>query len=255
MKEETEVEILDGMPAVILREEDAICIADLHLGYEEALASSGISLPSRQLSDVELNFERAFNMCGGASLLVINGDLKHVFERVSRQEWKEVPMFIDFALSFVKKIILVRGNHDTHLGPLRRFREVDVVSTIEMGNVLLIHGHNRNFRSIFSSNAEEVLIAHEHPVLVLGDRVGARVRISCFLRGECMGKRLWVMPAFSPLAGGTAVNFAAKSDFLSPVLRSEIVNTDEMEVYAVDSSVGTLAFPPMGVWKKISLFL
>jgi len=250
-------EIVEGLPAIFFCEEDAICIADLHLGYESSLA--GISLPSRQLQEVERKFELALKNCGGASKLIINGDLKHVFSEASRQEWAEVPMFLDFVLSFVREIILVRGNHDTFLGPLRRFKEVKVVNSLEIGDVLLIHGHNKDFIHIFewakARGIAEIVIAHEHPFLILGDRVGARVRVPCFLRGRFGRFRICVLPAFSPLAGGTAVNVAAKSEFLSPILRSDFVQIDEMEVLAVDESAGTLKFPALRKWKAFSLRL
>jgi len=64
-----------------------------------------------------------------------------------------------------------------------------------------------------------------------------------------------VMPAFSPLAGGTPVNLASKEDFLSPILRSPGVEIDKMEVYTVDEDVGIMAFPELRSWKDVSLSL
>ncbi len=249
--------IIEGIPALYLPSEDALCIADLHLGYEEALMeSSGISLPSGQLKDVESKLESAISKCGCVSRLIINGDLKHVFAESSRQEWNEVPVFIEFALSYVEEIILVRGNHDTFLGPLKRFGSaIKIVNTLSCGDTLFIHGHNRDFERILSDRSERVVvIAHEHPIIVLGDRVGARVRLPCFLIGDLdVTRELIVMPAFSPLAGGTPVNLASREELLSPILRS--VGIDNMKVYAVDDAVGILTFPELRRWREISLSL
>jgi metallophosphoesterase superfamily enzyme len=63
------IEIVEGYPAIYLRDEEALCIADLHIGYEEALAaSSGIALPSRQLEDVEHKLEAVISKCKAVSL-------------------------------------------------------------------------------------------------------------------------------------------------------------------------------------------
>ena len=257
------IEIIEGYPAIYLRDEDALCIADLHLGYEEALAaSSGIALPSRQLKEVEHKLKAAISKCKRKiARLIINGDLKHVFSESSKQEWKEVPVFVEFTLNFVEEIILVRGNHDTFLGPLKRFSNIKIVNELCMDDVLFIHGHNKDFLSIIrkAKETKNVIVAHEHPFLILGDCVGARVRLPCFLMGKLRlrgyEKNLIVMPAFSPLAGGTAVNVASKEEFLSPILKSAEVNHDGMEVCAVDEEIGTLGFPELRKWKAVSLCL
>ncbi len=251
------IRLIEGIPALYLRSEAALCIADLHLGYEEALMeSSGISLPSGQLKDVENKLATAISKCGCVRRLIINGDLKHVFAQSSRQEWNEVPLFIEFALGYVEEIILVRGNHDTFLGPLKRFGSaIEIVNALSCGDTLFLHGHNRDFEQILSESSEEVVvIAHEHPIIVLGDRVGARVRLPCFLTGDLgVTRKLIVMPAFSPLAGGTPVNLASREELLSPILRS--TGIDYMEVYAVDEAVGILNFPELRRWRDISLSL
>lgn len=260
---EGQVELLHGLPALYLRDEAALCIADLHLGYEEALAEErGIALPSRQLKEVEHALELAIARCSSdPSTLIINGDLKHVFSASSRQEWSEVPLFIEFALDLVDGIVLVRGNHDTFLGPLKRFGSaITVVDTLRCGEVLFLHGHTREYARILREEGEgarTIVIAHEHPTLVLGDRVGARVRVPCFLKGRLKDADVTVivMPAFSPLAGGTLVNLARKDDFLSPLLKDPDIEVDEMAVYAVDEEIGILEFPALKRWKTVSLCL
>ncbi|MDF2957751.1 MAG: Metallophosphoesterase superfamily enzyme [Candidatus Alkanophagales archaeon MCA70_species_1] len=263
------VAIVGGYPALYLRDSDAVCIADLHLGYEEALAeNSGITVPSRQLEDVKRLLlaivASASGCCAGSepeselepyetggkkiSKLIINGDLKHVFSKASFQEWREVPKFVEFASRLFEKIILVRGNHDTKLSPLRRYA-VEIVSAHVEGDTLFSHGHSE----LDAEGFKNVVIAHEHPVLVLGDRIGARVKLPCFLRGVLGDANLIVMPAFSPLAGGTPVNLVSNEELLSPVIRE--VGLEEMEVFAVDEEAGVLSFPRLGEWRAVSLRL
>jgi metallophosphoesterase superfamily enzyme len=81
--------------------------------------------------------------------------------------------------------------------------------------------------------------------------------LPCFLKGRLKFSDVTVivMPAFSPLAGGTPVNVASREDFLSPLLKSPEVEVDEMAVYAVDEEIGILEFPALKKWKAVSLCL
>ncbi len=244
-----EIQIIEPYAALYLPIEKAICIADIHLGYEEALAEEiGMALPTTQLSEVERTFECLVDSCE-ADHLIINGDLKHVFARSTPQEWAEVPAFIEFALQKVEKITLVRGNHDTMLGPLKRFSNVEVVAEYRLGDIVLVHGH----KDYIPSSERTIIIGHEHPVLVLGDTVGARVSVPTFLQGKIDGKNLIVMPAFSPLAGGTEINLACSEELLSPILRR--MDIGKMVAYAIDLEAGILKFPELKKWREVSLRL
>jgi len=243
------IQIIEPYAALYLPQEDAICIADLHLGYEEALAEEiGMTIPTTQLNEVEKNFDASIKICE-ANHLIINGDLRHVFARSTPQEWAEVPQFIEFALQRVEKITLVRGNHDTMLGPLKRFSKVEIVKKYRLADIVFIHGH----KDYFPSDEKTIVIGHEHPMLVLGDTIGARVKIPAFLHGKIEGRNLIVMPAFSPLAGGTEVNLACREDFLSPMLRR--VDVGKMVAYGVDPEAGILKFPELRKWRDVSLRL
>lgn len=243
------IHIIEPHAALYLPREGAICIADIHLGYEEALAEEiGMTLPTTQLSEVERAFESLVGACE-ADHLIINGDLKHVFARSTPQEWAEVPAFIEFALQRVEKITLVRGNHDTMLGPLKRFSNVRVVSEHRLGDIIFVHGHKNHI----PSSERTVIIGHEHPMLALGDTVGARLRVPTFLQGKIDGKNLIVMPAFSPLAGGTEINLACRKELLSPMLRR--IDIGKMVAYAIDPEAGILKFPELKKWREVSLRL
>lgn len=236
-----EIEIVEPYRACLI--EDALVIADVHLGYEEAMSNDGISLFHRQIEDLKRMLEELFEKTG-ATKLVINGDLKHTFERATPEEWEDLPEFIEKALERAREIILVRGNHDTILGPLRRYDEVKIVDELFLGGLRLIHGHRGHAQ-------EGILIAHEHPMILLGDRVGGRIRVPCFLHNEEL--RITVMPAFSPVVGGTPVNLLRKGEFLSPILNE--TGVEEMKVFCVDEETGVLEFPELKKWRDISLHL
>ncbi|MBM4241191.1 MAG: metallophosphoesterase, partial [Euryarchaeota archaeon] len=90
---------------------DNLIISDLHLGYEEALNAEGIMVPKFQYEKIIARLEDIFSATD-PDTIIINGDLKHQFGRIGRQEWKEAISFIDFLREHVEKIILIKGNHD-----------------------------------------------------------------------------------------------------------------------------------------------
>src|SRR3989338_4376527 len=90
--------------SLYLGKEKILVIADLHLGYKEEL---------------EKIFEKLKREKRKIKEIVILGDLKHEFSRISRQEWQETLKLIEI-LQKKRKLILIKGNHDTILGPIAR---------------------------------------------------------------------------------------------------------------------------------------
>src|SRR2546429_8310389 len=102
--------------ALLLREERALVIADLRLGFEGALAEQGVSIPRFQRRVI---LERLGKMLdrNKAEQVVIAGDFKHEFSKNLVDEWVEVKQVLRFLKDRVKPI-LVRGNHDNYLATI-----------------------------------------------------------------------------------------------------------------------------------------
>src|SRR3989344_4295146 len=81
--------------------EKTLVINDLHICYEEALHRKGILVPRSQLEQI-MNKMKSILHKTKPDKILINGDLKHEFGRVLRQEWKEVSEFLDFLLRNIK---------------------------------------------------------------------------------------------------------------------------------------------------------
>ncbi|GAB6135931.1 metallophosphoesterase [Thermococcus prieurii] len=177
-----------------------LIIADLHLGYEIAMAREGFYLPRvfhEIVGDLKGLIERE-----RPKRLIINGDLKHSFI----PEWREraeLRSFFEEIGPLVEEIVLVRGNHDVGTLWLRELG-VEVVDELELGRWKLVHGHK-------VVEGERFIIGHEHPAIRLRDEVGAIVKVPAFLLGE----KLIVLPAFSPWAYGNDV----LREIVSPFLR------------------------------------
>ena len=71
-----------------LKVEDYLIISDLHLGYEQSLNADGIMIPRFQYPLIIKRLEE-IQRKSSCNNIVVNGDLKHEFGQISRQEWNE----------------------------------------------------------------------------------------------------------------------------------------------------------------------
>lgn len=233
-----EVEVFPGILisrdfALYLKKEKTIIIADLHLGYEGALHEEGISIPRFQKRAMLKRMSRLIKRYEPETVIV-DGDFKHEFSKNLRQEWREVNDVLDFLMENCK-VKVIRGNHDNYLKTILSKRNVDLYERLDLGGIVLSHGHK-------DLTWEGILVmGHEHPSLALRDRVGALLKLPCFL----VSPRVIVLPAFTPLALGTDVT---SFSFLSPPLRH--LDLRDASVYALDEETGILDFSKLEKLRK-----
>jgi len=225
------VEIVD----LALKIEDYLIISDLHLGYEQSLNSEGFMIPKFQfqriLERLEEIMEFLHSNSSPVSKIIINGDLKHEFGKISRQEWKEVNKLLVYLKEHFEEIILIKGNHDNFTPYITSINEIRVEESFSIGRFQMLHGHK------IPENLDELeegtlIIGHEHPCI--GLRSGERVeKIKCFLRGEFHEKNLIVMPSFNFVTEGSDI---LHEQLLSPFLKNLEKNQwDDFEVYGVEN--------------------
>ncbi|MCD6371147.1 MAG: metallophosphoesterase, partial [Candidatus Aenigmarchaeota archaeon] len=241
----------NGYRAIYIRKIGAIVISDLQIGEELYLAEErGILVPQFQLKEMKEDIKKILKRKKPRKL-IINGDLKHEFGEASRQEWREVVEFLDSCKKFVKKIILVRGNHDNYLIPIAKKLGLKVYDPFYLENgFLFLHGHKR---VEFPKDFHTLIIGHEQPAIVFRRGID-RAKVQVILYGKTKsGKNLICLPAFSPLASGVEVNVLNKEELLSPILREE-VEIDELIPIAVDKEIGALKFPKIKVLRELASF-
>src|SRR5207245_1872457 len=109
--------------ALFLRDERALVISDLHLGFEGALAEQGVSIPRFQRRVI---LERLGKMLdrGKAEKVIIAGDFKHEFSKNLVDEWVEVKQVLRLLKDRVTQVLL-RGNHDRYLSPILNRTPID----------------------------------------------------------------------------------------------------------------------------------
>ena len=75
--------------------EDTLIISDLHFGYETSLNSQGMMIPQFQFEKIIDSLDSIQNKAN-TSNIILNGDIKHNFSSINKQEWREVLSFIDY---------------------------------------------------------------------------------------------------------------------------------------------------------------
>ena len=214
MKIDKRIQLIDL--ALYLRKYKTLIISDPHIGYEEALNKQGILVPRTHFTDLLKRTEPILKKTKPETVIV-NGDLKHEFGKISETEWRHTLRFIDFLKKYCKRIILLKGNHDVIIGPIAKKRNVSLTDHVILDNILITHG---NKKLKLPGKIKTIIIGHEHPAVTL--KQGAREeRYKCFLKGKYKRKILIVMPSFKLLTEGTDILNERK---ISPYLKQDLSN-------------------------------
>ena len=226
--------ILSKSPAIFLPKESTVIVADVHLGYESALAGTGVFLPMVQLRKAVELIKRAREETG-ASKLVINGDIKHVFEKLTRQERIEVPKLVREAFNAgFKEIIVVRGNHDNYVSGILKSLGVEFVEDrLDLSSgITVTHGHKdvRNF--------DLAVLGHEHPAVNISIG-GSKIKLPVYLSIPMSdGSRVIVLPPIGAYQAGNDVSLH-KENYLSPIIKERGIIEDAVPII-YDDKLGVL---------------
>jgi len=217
---------------LLLKQENILVFADFHIGYEEALNKQGILVPRFQFKDMIKRLGKIFSELKKIKIdkIIINGDIKHDFGKISEQEWRETLRLLDFLTKFCDEIILVKGNHDTIIGPIAKKKNVKIVDYyLTKKGILIIHGNKIPKKEILKK-AKTIVIGHEHPAISLREDVRIE-RFKCFLKGKYKRKNLVIIPSFCLATEGTDV---LKEKLLSPFLDQDLRN---FEVFVIADKI------------------
>ncbi len=229
----TENEIVPGIEildlALWLPEERTLILGDLHLGIEEAMNQEGVLLPRNNFEDIKKRLkENVFGVTGKVKRVVINGDLKHEFGSISKQEWKEVIRMVQFIAERCGEVLLAKGNHDKIIGPLAGWSKLKLVDEfyITKMDCLALHGHEVRNTDDYKK-AKILVIGHDHPAITI--RGGTKAETyKAFLKGTYNNKTLIVIPSLNSVRVGTNIK---DGQTLSPMLKGSL---KEFEVWAVE---------------------
>lgn len=209
-----------------LKINNTLIFSDIHLGYEKSL--SNIQVPLFQFEDVITQLQQILRN-SVFDKIIINGDLKDEFGKISNQEWRHATQFLEIIKEHCEELIIIQGNHDPMLKPIVRKLNIKLVETYSFDDVFVCHG-DKLFE--IDSNIKTIVIGHEHPAVVLRDGIRSE-KFKCFLRGEYKGKELIVLPAFySAHEGSNVTSKKRMSPYLPKNLKDfEVIITGKAPLY------------------------
>jgi putative SbcD/Mre11-related phosphoesterase len=226
------VEVAKGVEirdlALYLSKEKALIIADLHLGFEQALNDRGVLIPRHQFQDIVERLKKILSEVGDLDKIIITGDLKHEFGRISRQEKDDIFDIIRLAKKHCKELIIVKGNHDVILAPLLDKYGVKIQDSVILNDIAILHGDKIPIDGdVLSKDIKTIIIGHEHPAIALTDGVNS-IKYKCFMKGKWSKKDLVVLPSFNTVTEGTDI---LEERLLSPFLQQ---NLNNFEVWLIE---------------------
>jgi hypothetical protein len=231
--------------AIYLPKLHTLVISDVHVGIEDALHREGLLLPRQHLTKIQQRLEKIFRSLkitaeNPFQRLIVNGDFRHQFGPLSKQESKESLALLRWLTEYTKILTLIEGNHDGKLDWLAEpFSNSEVKKSHLEDLFFFIHGDE--IPENIPNSAEWIIIGHEHPAISLRDPVTNRYEaFKCFLSGNFQDKKLLVQPSFNLLIQGTDL---CKEEVLSPFLRKNSLG--EFLVYLVDDTGKIFDFGPL----------
>ena len=271
---------LRPFPALLLRKgsERVLVVSDLHIGWEIALAEKGIHVPS-QTSKMLDKMVQLIKASKPTSLIFL-GDVKHTVATAELGEWQDVPYFFEAIGDMVQNIQITIGNHDGNLEPLlpENVKILPSTGVALWEDFGLFHGHSWPAPELLGCHT--LIIGHVQPTVTFRDPIGFRMTRQVWVKATCNAaqlaksifkhlnikvdrnvadilknrfntklkvSQLLILPSFNRLLGGLPMNqkgigkSAKVKMFISPILRSNIVDIDNAELYLLDGTLlGTI---------------
>lgn len=184
--------------AIYWPDQQALLLADLHLGKAGHFRRKGIQVPRGVAAD---NFERLNQLLNKYPVgrVVILGDM---FHSEPNQEWREFWNWKRKRLDSVgTKVSLVKGNHDWAACYFSDSNEIEVQQELIMPPFRFIHNiddvsHNNGTEST-SESTIYTLGGHVHPAVKLTGKGRQQLKLPCFYFGRHHG----LLPAFGSFTG------------------------------------------------------
>jgi putative SbcD/Mre11-related phosphoesterase len=243
-KEETKMRYIGKCLLISSEGERVLVVGDLHLGYEEALNRTGVLVGRKMFDEMISDLNAVFGEVGKVDKVVLLGDVKHDFGGISRQEWKDVNAILDYFESMAKKIIVVRGNHDTILEPILKKRKTKLLGVYIWNGFAFSHG-DEDYEEIWNKEINTIVVGHGHPAVRLNEPKGIKSeKYKCFLVGKFKGKEMIVVPSF--------IDFYVGSDPRDDeMVMAWDVNWSNFDVFVVSEDAESMNALSFGKLKKL----
>lgn len=171
--------------------QNALLVADLHIGKGAAFRAESVAVPSGSSESTLNRLTNLLNLTKAKNLIVL-GDFWHAkpgrTERIHDmlKEWRARHPGVE--------MVLVEGNHDKKSGSLPPDLEMDTVQELLIDGFVLKHHPQEDDRGY-------VLAGHIHPAVRLIGAGRQVERLPCFWFGPKIG----VLPSFGDFTGSATV--------------------------------------------------
>ena len=173
--------LLDGRLALFHAAERWLAVADLHFGYELSQRAAGRLMPFWGMTSIEDRLVELLVEYQPRRLIIV-GDLVH------NEASSEAAKLLLARLRRRCEVIALAGNHDRHVA-----QSIEFAPRWETPDFVFQHGHCP------PEETERIrIVGHHHPAASIRDGAGLRLKFPALIQQE----RCWILPAFSPWAGG-----------------------------------------------------
>jgi putative SbcD/Mre11-related phosphoesterase len=233
--------IVPREPALVLEgQKRHLIITDLHIGFEDSLAQNKIFVGKNTILNESVEKISGIIRSQEPDDLILLGDIKAGINRISKNEWSEVPEFLA-KISKKIEVILVPGNHDASISRLVP-DGITMISSAGMilENTLLTHGHTMPSENF--SYVDRIIMGHVHPVFFDEDSVlnGQRVWVSIKTKKDNLfpsstGElEITIVPSFNRYFYATKKKQYKKS--ISPIIE-KIKNVSSARIVTLDGTI------------------
>lgn len=190
-----------------------LLIADTHLGKEATFRRHGVPVPRGSTIGTLQTVARMLDRTD-ATRLVILGDMFHARSSLSADVRESLDAF--FSRYEGVEFILVRGNHDAHLGQLPANWPIEVIDSGKVVDGIALAHHPGEK----PDDAQLLMCGHLHPSIRFQSATDRLGKLPCFwLSGDCL-----ILPAIGEFTGTHSIR-------IGPTDQAWIVLEDELLEY------------------------
>lgn len=219
------IELFDHF--VFLKKEKTLIMSDLHIGLEEVMHKEGFLIPKINFSELNKRVETALKKLKPKKI-ILNGDIKHEFGSINREEWKNISNFLDVIKKYAN-VIIIEGNHDKIFRPIALKKGIETCTYYlsEDKKIFVCHGDNIIKNNDFEKS-KFIVIGHVHPAITLRD--GFRnEKFKCFLYGTWNDKKIIFMPSLNFVNEGSDIS---RDKLIGPFIKKINIKKCELIVIA-----------------------
>lgn len=236
-----EIKIVPSRPAMIMEgEKRHLIVTDLHIGFESSLGSNEIFIgKNTSINETISEIKDIINETAPDDLILL-GDLKSSVKSISKNEWDEIPRFLQ---EINKKVetILIPGNHDANIQRMVPSKTVMASSNgMVLENVLLTHGHTMPSENF--AHVDKIIMGHLHPVffqeesVINGQKVWVSIKADKHLIFPSQNGKIeiTIIPSFNRYLYATRRHYHKKS--ISPIIQ-RLKKISAARIITLDGSI------------------